>query len=257
MPEDNHFVFIMPILHWTIYSSAVMKSIINQNRRKGHVTRELNGEFARPNHINSAIATNDPKLLWGIGHGGPDIFTVECRTPYMQVSPPMNMDKVKGRVVHLNSCLTALELGPAIISAGALTYYGSNRSFHFYVGSPPNTDRASKAVFLPEHQVEASLLSNKTTGEARADQLARYDEEIDYWTTGGGKNHPGAWAILDCLYIDRDCSVMLGDPNVIVSTGREIPLWQRVAELAAGITPIAVVGGAVLSDQLSRPKIRR
>lgn len=78
---------------------------------------------------------------------GNSTFTVECTERFMQVGD-QNVPLMKDRVVHLNSCQTGSELGPAIMDAGALAYLGSNESFWFYVGDEANTTRAVRSPFL-------------------------------------------------------------------------------------------------------------
>jgi hypothetical protein len=194
-----------------------MREIIASHRRPQHIITELQGSNANPTAIDNAIATADPILVWGVGHGNVDVYSVECRTVYMRVCDARTA-KMAGRVIHLNSCLTAQQLGPDLINKGALTYYGSKKEFWLYIGSPPCSDRAARAVFLAELQVEASLMDGRTTGQAQEDRLKRYDEEIDYWTTGPGRNHPDAAVIVRILQIDKSIAVMLGNPNVTVTS---------------------------------------
>jgi hypothetical protein len=221
MPRTNTFLFIEPEQHYLDYSSCVMREIVAAHRRPQQAITELKGSDANPTAIDNAIDSGDPILVWGIGHGNVDVYTVECKTIYMRVCDARTA-KMAGRVIHLNSCLTAQQLGPDLINKGALTYYGSNEEFWLYIGSPPCSDRAARAVFLAELQVEASLMDGRTTGQAQEDRLKRYDEEIDYWTTGDGRNHPDAATIVRLLQIDKSIAVMLGRPDVRVTTPRVV-----------------------------------
>ena len=238
MPRINSFLFIEPERHYLIYSSCVMRSIIEANRRPEHSIIELRGTSANPTAIDTAITEADPILVWGVGHGNVDVYTVECMVVYMR-SCDERTARMSGRVVHLNSCLTGSGLGPDLIRKGALTYFGSTGEFWLYIGSPPCSDRAAQAVFLAEHQVEASLMRGRTTGEAQQDRLRRYDEEIEYWTTGEGRTHPHATIIVRILQIDKTIAVMLGRPDVRVTAPpavAAIPLW----------TPLAFTLGTIL-----------
>ncbi len=230
MPRPNTFLFIEPVQHYLEYSSCVMHKIIEAHRRPEHVITELRGEDANPTAIDDAITRTDPILIWGVGHGNVNVYSVECRQIYM-VACDARTARMAGRVIHLNSCLTAVELGPDLIRKGALTYYGSKEEFWLYIGSPPCSDRASEAVFLAELQVIASLMDGRTTGQAQEDRLRRYDEEIAYWTTGPGRNHPDAAVIVRILEIDKAIAVMLGRPDVRVTAPAVRPTIPVMASL--------------------------
>jgi len=127
---------------------------------------------------------------------------------------------MKDRVVHLNSCLTAQELGPAIIDAGAIAYIGSKEEFWFFTGDAPGTTRAVRSPFLAEYQFDASILQGKSNSDARQDQMRKYDEEIDYWTFGDGKDDPNSLELSRILGINKSISVFLGEGTVVPSPTR-------------------------------------
>jgi hypothetical protein len=241
VPKVDYFLLVLPEQHYLSYGSCVIRDIVNRYAKTGQTVVELPDGSANPETIDQAIADHDPILICATGHGNSDVFTVECKTVYMR-SGDARVAKMSNRVVHLISCLTAGGLGPSLINAGALTYFGCMEEFNFYIGSGPCSDRASMAVFLPELQVEASLLSGKTTGEARADQLSRYDEEIEYWFRGVGSTHPDAAVILRCLEIDRDISTMLGRSDIKVTTAVSPPVVGMGTALLA---PVAMAFGMI------------
>lgn len=256
MPETNHLVFVEPELHILDWGSCVMHEIVGAHGKPEYVIRELRNGDAVPNKINTVIDEVDPAFLWGAGHGEVCVYSCECRQLYLSIKSPSfwmcdkgrNLDKVSGRVIHLNSCLTGVELGPALIEHGAVTYYGSKECFWLYLASPPCSDRASRTVFLAEHQVEASLLEGRTTGEARGDQLRRYEEEIAYWLTGPGRTHPYASSLVRILEIDKGISVMYGSETATVCVPA-VPAWWWLVQIALGVAPLAVVGGVVYTEE--------
>ena len=250
MPRLDHMVFALPSRHYLEYGSCVMREIIEQNRKPNFVIRRLDGSDANPSNIDSAISEVDPIFFFGVGHGNVDIWTCECMTPYM-TSCSDRARRMAGRVVHLNSCLTGRGLGPDLINKGALAYFGSRSEFWLYIGSPPCSDRAAKAVFLCEYQVEVSLLQGKTTGEAQEDRLRRYDEEIKYWTEGEGRNHPHASLIVRLLEIDKSIAVMYGRKDVRIVSVPTIPM-PPVAQLLLGLMPIGVVGAVIGGEELRK-----
>jgi len=186
-----------------------------------------------PNHL--VYVRRNGKPCW-CGNS-PSVFTVQNLTPFLHAENPDELALMKERVVLLTSCLTAQQLGPALIDAGAVVYAGYKEEFWFYTGDVAGTTRAVQSPFLAEFQITASLLQGKTTGEAQADQLAKYDEEIAYWITGEGKNHPDAMELARILEINKSIRVFLGESTVS-------PSPQAGALAGMQINPIITFGVA-------------
>jgi len=83
-------------------------------------------------------------------------------------------------------------------------------------------------------------MAGKTTLEAHQDRLRRYEEEIEYWTVGPGKNHPHAPGIARILNIDMSIATFLGE-----ETARPSPPPPRPISIAPLLS--MVFGGAVLA----------
>jgi hypothetical protein len=242
MPNINTVLAIEPTQHYIAYSSYVLREIISKYRKPWQRIIELKGTDANPDRISKEIELNDPILVVSCGHGSPECTSCECTRVYLCTT--MNVEKMSGRVIVLNSCFTAQLLGPALIQNGTRAYFGDSEEFLFYMGSLPGWGRATKAPFLCEFQAVASLLEGKTTGEAQRDRLERYDEEIAYWTEGSGKNSFEAPLIANILTIDKGMATFLGDENVRVSEEAEaletpvekpeIPIIPAVAAIIVG-----------------------
>jgi hypothetical protein len=208
VPRPNAFLFVEPEQHYVIYSSCVMRKIVEAHRRPEHTVVELAGEGASPESIDRALEEADPSAVVMAGHGHPSLFTVECKQPYMSVGDG-RVARMSGRVVILNSCLTARLLGPDLVRRGALAYFGSADEFWFYIGEPPCSGRAVESAFLAELQSAASLMDGRTPRQAQADRLRRYEEEVRHWTEGAGKDDPAAPLLARLLEVDRAAAVML------------------------------------------------
>lgn len=206
----NKFLFVEPMQHYLNYSSTVIHQLIAENRQSGQEIVELIGSDANPTKVWENIASLNPIVFGMCGHGNYSTTSVECTEKLMQVGDT-NVPKMKDRVVHLNSCQTGRELGPAIMSAGALAYVGSNESFWFYVGDAPNSTRAVRSPFLAEWQFVVALLQGKTVGEARTTHLAKYEEELAYWVEGDGKTHPDAAELARIININKTISTFAGE----------------------------------------------
>jgi len=210
----NTFLFVEPQKHYLIYGSAVLHQIVGTNKKAGQAITELMGDDANPDKIKQELETLKPVVFSGIGHGNIGIFTVECTTPLLHAENSEELALMKERIVDLCSCLTAQQLGPALIDAGAVAYTGYREEFWFYTADEPGTTRAVQSPFLAEFQFVASLLNGRSTGDARADQLARYDEEINFWTVGAGKDNPDAMELSRILEINKGISTFLGQSTV-------------------------------------------
>ena len=212
----NTFLFIEPDDNYLNYGSDVLTSLINANRGGGQNITEIKGASATPDNVKAQLASLNPIVFMGIGHGNYTTYTVKAEAILLQVGNP-SVALMNGRVVHLNSCETGAQLGPAIMSAGATAYMGSNESFWFYTGDAPNATRAVQSVFLAEYQFDVSLLQGKSVADARADQLKKYDDELTYWISGAGNAHPDASDIARMLQINKSISVLLGEGSTTPS----------------------------------------
>jgi len=235
---ENTFLFIEPKQHYLDYGTSVMHEIVQTYRQLGQIITELIGDEANKEKIKQELQRLNPIFFFGLGHGNVDVYSVECTEVFMRVGDS-EVDLMKERVVVLNSCLTAQELGPAIIDAGAITYLGSKEEFWFFIGDAPGTTRAVRSPFLAEYQYEASVLQGKSTGDARQDQMRKYDEEINYWTFGDGKDDPNAMELSRILGINKSISTFLGEGTVVPSPTALAP--RSIIPLAVSCLTLAVI----------------
>jgi len=210
----NTFLFVEPDDNYLNYASVPMHQMVEANKQSGQKITELMGADANPERIKQELSKLAPLIFVGAGHGNESIYTVQNLAPLLHAQNSDELVLMKERVLALTSCLTAVSLGPALIDAGAVAYLGYNQEFWFYTGDAAGSTRAVQSPFLAEFQFTASLLRGKNTGEARADQLAKYDEEIAYWTTGEGKNHPSASELANILQMNKGTSTFLGEATV-------------------------------------------
>jgi len=212
----NTFLFVEPMAHYLEFGSVVLHDIVSTNRKAGQIITELIRDDANPDRVKQELSRLTPIVFAGIGHGNETTYTVECTQKLFDTSST-DLNLLADKVCSLCSCLTAVELGPAIVDAGAVAYTGYKTEFWFYIGDEPGTSRAVNSPFLAEFQFVGSLLQGKTTGDARADQLRQYDEEINYWITGDGKDHGDAMELSRILEMNKSNSVFLGQSGVTPS----------------------------------------
>ncbi len=238
------------------YASYTLNKIVSSKRMQmPDVTMvELKGMNAVPRKIDEALEKYDPVLFVAIGHGYADTYLCECNQPYM-VSDDNRVKKMSGRIVILVSCLTAKNLGPSLIENGALAYYGSRGELWFFIRYPPCSGRTVKSVFSCELQPIISLMEGKTTGEAQQERLERYEKEIEYWTTGPGKNHPDAPLITNMLIIDKNIAVFLGNEDIRITEGVvATPTPARASMLPAAVGLMAMMVGSATVKKAEKLK---
>jgi hypothetical protein len=193
-----------------------LHDIVSKNKRAGQIITELIGADANPERVRQELSQMNPIVMCGIGHGNETTYTVECTAKLFDTSSS-DLNLLADKIVSLCSCLTAVELGPAIIDVGAVAYTGYKTEFWFYIGGDPGANRAVQSPFLAEFEFIGSLLQGKNTSASRADQLKKYDEEITYWISGDGKNDADASELSRILEMNKANSMFLGEGGVSAS----------------------------------------
>lgn len=90
-------------------------------KKTGFTVIDLLASAAVRTEVERALDEFDPLFFYGSGHGMDDYFTGHNVETIFSVC---DCDKLRGRSVYLFSCLTANELGPDIITKGAICYSG-------------------------------------------------------------------------------------------------------------------------------------
>ena len=154
----------------------------------------------------------NPIVFSMCGHGNYTTTSVECTKILMKVGDT-NVAKMKDRVLHLNSCETGGQLGPTLMSAGALAFVGSNESFWFYTGDVTRTLHVQCAVhFSPSGSLMFRFCRGKMLVKPERTCCEKYDDELTYWVEGDGKTHPDASEIARIININKSISTYLGEP---------------------------------------------
>jgi hypothetical protein len=143
---------------------------------------EIIEEDAYPEALRDYILEH-PELerIYGLGHGWDSGFTVNECLPF--ISTEQNLDLVENRVIHLLSCLTGRNLGPAIVSANAYAYYGYNELFMIVAesNSYPCSCRFHTACLAGDMEIEYSLHNKRDYEQCWNDAIQHWNEEIAYW----------------------------------------------------------------------------
>ncbi|MHA1812888.1 MAG: hypothetical protein ACTSYX_05565 [Candidatus Thorarchaeota archaeon] len=177
---------------------------------------QLVGPLVR-NPVFSLATVGD--VIIGVGHGDPDTFSGDGDQVVMSVS---SIPNVRGKVVFLVSCETALELGPAIIKSGADAFIGFKDDLVWIADadlvSRPWADEPAGLVMMPIVSCINSILDGETIGdsfntmkEEMSANIEATDDEL----------------IEQCIRFNRSNSVLLGDAGTRIT--RRPPVRTPIA----------------------------
>lgn len=172
---------------------------------------ELTGDNANPDSV-GAVAGN-PAIVYvtGVSHGAPDAFTGDNQVPIF-VAGELNPNFVANRVFHFLACNTATSLGPSMTAAGAAAFFGYAGLFAW----PAAADPYAAMFFDCDAQIDRSLAAGESAGQALANTVAKYNNQISGLVQAGGDLNLRLAAALRCnLNLLRGPNGMnpYGDPN--------------------------------------------
>jgi len=171
---------------------------------------------ATPDYLRDYIV-NHPEIerVYGLGHGSKDTYTVVDGEPFLSTN--LNLDLVKDRVISLLSCLTAKELGPTIVRAGAIAYFGYSEPVITCAVPTPCGSRFAVAPLVGDIEKEKSLHAKKDYKECYDDAISKWNEEIEYWREhydeetydGTPVSEELAGELINTIIHNRDCFTLI------------------------------------------------
>lgn len=156
------------------------------------------------------LEASDPIFVNGFGHGNTGIFTGDDSKA---IFTDDECDILAGRIVYLLSCLTAIELGPAVISAGGVAYIGFNMEWTWLANNThvdPYGDWYAEGFYRASNEFPIALIQGDMVSEAKDRSIAKYNEWIEIWETERSGD-PYAASAISWLLADRDGLTVLGD----------------------------------------------
>ena len=141
------------------YKKAGFKVILISQSSKSKVEDAFNKYGKEITHIS------------GCGHGSPTRYTGYRTGTVLSTSDTKLLSQLKGKHVHLLSCLTAQQLGPAIIKQGAKSYAGYHPSFYF-------TDKSFDKFMAADAHLDYLFSKGKSAPEAKEETIKQFDKLI-------------------------------------------------------------------------------
>ena len=247
------------------YGACFMQQLVAQAQQKTVAAVYVGG---LPSDADNALANLDPPIFYGLSHGSPCQFNNYLTAKWRgSVYIPdegivvfnclydKNLDKMKGRHVHLLSCLTGIALGNALIKAGARSYIGYSQVFIYGVAfseqnmpnpCEPPSDHADFYSMI-DSDIEGMrkiLLENATVGEAVNAMKTKFQYYIDKYERGEWKDRPIATDASLALRWDLQYLTALGDMN-----WRPLTMTTTATKTMLLMPPIAFVGAMVIATQ--------
>jgi hypothetical protein len=175
IPKDDSPCASQPALIW---GAAPLQKYADE------IGAEVLGGIPSPDNLRSIILAYNPPRLYIFGHGNDWAQTVERCEVFLTdyIHDALNLDLVKDRYVHLLACLTAKSLGPAIIEAGGLGYFGYIEEFWLIGKATPGCCRFVDAPVYGDIEIERAFNEGEINLKVIYDRaINRYNEEIAYW----------------------------------------------------------------------------
>lgn len=190
-----------------------------QSKNKWGVT-DLNTTDAEKTPVLDGLSQKDPLGLYGFGHGNPSVFTGNSETAIFSAGDDLSI--LNGRVVYLLSCLTAQQLGQAIVNSGAKAYAGFMQEWQWVIAGTtdddPYLDEIGLGFFESANELWKAMIDGATLRQALTASIAKYNQWIDHWFEIGG---PYISEIIGALAHDRDILMAYGDLNASLEIGAD------------------------------------
>jgi hypothetical protein len=134
---------------------------------------------------------------------------------------------------------------------GARTYIGYNRIFEWWqeIIGDPLADKYARGYFEAVLEILYNLADGRTTGEAQARSIDKWNYWIDYWSKS---SDPLAPAVLQTMISDRDAQILIGDDKATVTPPPIIEGWWYMLALTLGMVPVGTVVAVAGSQELKK-----
>jgi len=231
MPDESSMLLAIPRnCHYCGNGYYALHHVAEYAKQKGiWDTIVLEKEQANKGPIFDVLNQQDPGYFYGFGHGNLGIFTCDAEEAVFTVD---NVDVLANRVIYLLSCLTANQLGPAIINNGALAYAGFNISWTWIsdnVDGDPYEELYGKCFYESANELWVALIDGETFDDAVQRSIDKYNKWIDYWFYENAKD-PRSQECIMWLAHDRD-GLVAYEKGDVVPTGTILPIeinWPLV-----------------------------
>lgn len=191
----------------TSFAYPFLRGFAECARRRGFTVKDLKMEKTVRSEVERALSEIDPVFFIGCGHGNETIFTGHWYNKIFESC--VNDDKLKGRVVYLLSCLTAVTLGKTIVEKGGKAYLGYKVEFTWISKTyDVMTDVCSWGFMVSAIFGVLPLIFGLTVSDAYKTITTWFSLYIDWWRKSAD---PLASEVIKWMIYDRDGLTLIGD----------------------------------------------
>lgn len=224
----------------THYMASYTTKLVDFAKQNGYEVVDLyNDDPKLPARLPAFETEMDKKpidILYIGGHGNVNLATGQELE--LLIKKGVNDDVSSGVKTYLQSCLTAQQLGPALVEKGCPFYAGYREDwvmmYHPDYESKPLEDPYAKAFFDSGLATGYALLLGKSPQEVYQETIDRYNYWWDYWIK---QDDPMADDILTWINWDRNNFVA-----ITAAESYEAPPQVAGLNLPAVILPLGAAG---------------
>ena len=193
MPNPNVVLIVRPNFDIaTNYGFYNFGELVYEARELGYEVIDISDETAVYETMDEAIIAHDPKYVFIVTHGCPNLLVGDNFNGLAWIPPgcesfPRNdrtIDNLKGRQVYFLACDAGRGLIPAISSVGGEMAIGFDDIWGWIAEPPdydPSTDVYATSFFKAGNVIPLTLLGGGTPQEAYSNYVAECDRWISYW----------------------------------------------------------------------------
>jgi hypothetical protein len=195
-----------------------MQHISDEANQCGLTLIEAQKNEANKGPIWEILESSNPIFVNGVGHGSTTIYTGDDEHNY--VFSIQECSILAGRVIYLNSCYTAVELGPESVSQGAIAYAGYKVAWAWFsddLDADPYDVYHAEPFWRSSNEFPISLIRGYSVEESEQKCIAEYDRWIEIYETERVSD-PIAAEVIKFLISDRDGLTVFGDKTATVAS---------------------------------------
>lgn len=171
----------------------------------------LFGEDATKANFAPACAIPTVDFITGLGHGNVAVFTGHEHEELWRVGNYISQE-VRGKIIHLLSCLTAQKLGYDLVDKGALAYFGYKEKFAFLSQDPGPTDITEDPIadrfFKCDSEIDRLIADGHQASEVYKGVMELYERQFEEFA----ESYPD-----DAKWLRHDMQALVLYGNKIVS----------------------------------------
>ena len=153
------------------------KHVYPHFKDKGFSVITLQGGDAIRTKVINELQKNGIVCITGVGHGESDVYTGDNLSILFKVKL-YNKKEVKGKIIHLLSCVVAAKLGPDFVKKGCRAFFGYENPFSF--------DVEFKDIFFRcDSEIDLALADGNTTTEVYQRASNIYTDAIEKLNDSG------------------------------------------------------------------------